>query len=207
MRYNTKGKPIRDDSPYYTEHGTYYEAHYSCSECKYKFSVVSETNPKSAKCPGCPKCKENSAMKSQTKVSGRLKTKEQERDNLQDQIDTRSVPNIGGMNKAYKAHEATMQMVMEDYGMTDINDKPHEGENCVSKLPAHLEKQVNDGFGASFGAAPKLTSNINPAQISLAGMKQINSGAFRDQGDVVAMQQKYGSKPKFNIIGHYEGSK
>lgn len=200
MRYNTNGEVIGEDSSYYKEHSTYYEAHYSCSECKYKFSVISESNPKGAGCPGCPKCKEDSAAKSVSVTKGRMKTQKQMTENNTAMIVSGQGAYISGKSKAFKAHEATMEMVMQDYGLTDINDKPNEGENCVPKLPAHLEKQVNDGFGASFGEAPKLTSNINPAQISLAGMKQINSGMFRDQGDIVAMQQKFGPKPKFNII-------
>lgn len=199
MRYNIHGDLLTEDSNYFTEHGTYYEASYSCSTCSYKFSVISETKPK-GRCPGCPKCKENAAAKGVNVTKGRLKAQK----NLAECPPT--VPNLGGRNAGYKAHDETMKMVMEDYGLTDINDKPYEGENCVPKLPAHLEKQVNDGFGASFGAAPKLTSNINPAQILSTGMKQINSGMFRDQVDVVAMQQKYGPKPKYNIIASHNES-
>lgn len=199
MRYNTKGQIINEESAFYKEHGTYYEAHYACSECAYKFSIISETKPK-GKCPGCPKCKENSAAKGTNVTKGRLKTQKKLQENSEDIITSKKVAYIGGKNSLYKAHEETMKMVMQDYGLTDINDKPYEGENCVPKLPAHLEKQVNDGFGASFGAAPKLTSNINPAKILSTGMDQINTGKFRDQGDVVAMQQKYGPKPKYNFI-------
>lgn len=200
MRYNEDGELITEDSLYYKEHGTYYEAQYACSECKYKFSVVSEVNPKKARCPECPQCAENSAAKGVSITKGRLKTKKQLAANSKDMITSRKAAYIGGKGKGHKAHDETMKMVMEDYGLTDINDRPHEGENCVPKLPHHLEKQVNAGFGANFGAAPKLTSNINASQITSVGMQQINSGKFRDQGDVVAMQQKFGPKPKYRFI-------
>jgi hypothetical protein len=199
MRYNTKGQPISENDPCYQEYGTYFEAHYSCSDCSYVFSVVSESKPK-GRCPGCPKCKEEAAAKGVHVTKGKMKTNKQLLDNSEDMARSRKTPGIAGKSNLYKAHDATMKMVMEDYGLTDINDKPYEGENCVPKLPAHLEKQVNEGFGASFGAAPKLASNINPSVITSTGMKQINSGMFRNQGDVVAMQQKYGPKPKYNFI-------
>lgn len=199
MKYNTKGEIIDENSSYYKEHGTYYEAQYACSICNYAFSVISETNPK-GRCPGCPKCKENSTKKGQNKTLGRLKTEKQLQESHKDIVESGKFPGIGGKSQLYKAHDATMQMVMQDYGLTDINDKPYEGENCVPKLPAHLEKQVNEGFGASFGDVPKLSSNTSAAKISSIGMASINSGKFRDQGDVVAMQQKYVPKPKYNFI-------
>lgn len=199
MRYNIHGELVNEDSSCFKEHGTYYEASYSCSTCAYKFSIISETKPK-GRCPGCPKCKEDSAAKGTSVTKGRMKTQKQRDDMAKDMIASRKTPSLGGKSAAYKAHDATMKMVMEDYGLTDINDKPYEGENCVPKLPHHLEKQVSEGFGASFGDIPKLAGNINPAQISSVGMNNINSGKFRDQGDVVAMQQKYGPKPKYNFI-------
>jgi hypothetical protein len=199
MRYNTAGELITEDSSFYKEYGTYFEAHYSCSDCSYVFSIISETKPK-GRCPGCPKCKESAAEKGVNVTKGRLKTKKALKENSEDMIASKKTASIAGKSNLYKAHDATMKMVMEDYGLTDINDKPYEGENCVPKLPSHLEKQVNDGFGASFGNASKLAGNLNPGMITSTGMKQINSGMFRDQGDVVAMQQKYGPKPKYNFI-------
>ena len=199
MRYNIKGELLNEDSLYFKEHGTYYEAHYSCSTCAYEFSVVSEVKPK-GRCPGCPKCKVNtSPPKSTAKHQGRLHTEQQRQENHEGII-KEGFPAIGGKSSAHKAHDDTMQMVMQDYGLTDINDRPHEGENCVPKLPPHLERQVGSGFGGSFGDVPKIAGNINPATISSVGMQQINSGKFRDQGDVVAMQQKFGPKPKYNFI-------
>lgn len=199
MRYDINGVVIDENSFYYEEHGTYYEAQYACSTCSYVFSVVSEVKPK-GRCPGCPKCKENAAAKGVNVTKGRLKTRKKLQENSEDMIASKKTASIGGKSRAYKAHDATMQMVMEDYGLTDINDRPYEGENCVPKLPPHLEKQVNDGFGASFGDTAKLTSNANAAKIASVGMASINSGKFRDQVDVVAMQQQYGPKPKFNFI-------
>jgi hypothetical protein len=199
MRYNIKGEEIDENSVYFQEHGTYYEAHYCCSTCEYKFSVVSEQNPK-GKCPSCPKCKENSAKKGQNKTSGRLKTKKQLEETSKDMIASKKVAYLGGKSAAHKAHDATMNMVMEDYGLTDINDRPQEGENCVPKLPHHLEQQVNNGFGAGFGQIPKIAGNINPSVITSTGMGQINSGKFRDQGDIVADMQKHAPKPKYNYV-------
>lgn len=201
MRYSTKGKIINDDNPIYNDTGTYYESHYACGICSYKFSVISEEKPTGkGRCPGCPKCKEFSTPKGTSTTKGKLKTKKQLDEAGERMAKTGSMPAQVGKSRLYKAHDATMQMVMEDYGLTDINDKPYEGENCVPKLPPHLEKQVNEGFGASFGDMPKLAGNIDPAKISSVGMSQINSGKFRDQGDVVAMQQKYGAKPKYNFV-------
>lgn len=201
MRYNTKGKLLTENSFYFKKPDTYYEASYVCSDCSYNFSVVSEKKPV-GRCPGCPKCKEENRVKKQnlTTTHGILKTNKQIRARAKKYNDAPTAPKQHGRSGLYKAHDATMQMVMEDYGYTDINDRPNEGENCVPKLPPHLEKQVNEGFGASFGDVPKLGGNIDPAKISSVGMASINSGRFRDQTDVVAMQQNYGPKPKFNFI-------
>ncbi len=202
MRYNTKEEPIDDDDICYKEHNTYFEAYYICSTCSYNFSIISTIKPK-GECPSCPKCKDDPIVKGVNKTKGRVSTKKQLEDNNNDMLISGKTPYISGKNKLYKAHENTMKMVMEDYGFTDINDRPNEGENCVPKLPSHLEKKVNDGFGASFGSIPDIGNNVRAANIASVGMQSINSGKFRDQTDVVALQQKYGAKPKFNFINEH----
>lgn len=197
MRYNTKGELINEGSSCYQEHGTYYESHYSCSDCDYKFSIVTEEKPK-GRCPGCPKCKIESAKKSVDVTRGKLKTQKQIDDNSKDMISSRKVAYIGGKSAAHKAHDATMKMVMEDYNLPDINDRPYEGENCVPKLPHHLEQQVSSAFGGNFGSIPQLAGNISPSALTSAGMSQINSGKFRDQGDIVATMQRNSAPFKYN---------
>lgn len=199
MKYDKNGHLLTENSPFYQEYGTYYEAKYSCSTCSYVFSVVTQERPK-GKGPSCPQCKEHSASKGTNRTKGRLKTQKETQKNVDDIISARQAPSIGGRNTLHKAHDDTMKLVMEDYGLTDINDRPYEGENCVPKLPSHLEEQVGSGFGSNIGNIPQLTSKVNPGVLTSTGMASINSGKFRDQGDVVAMQQKFGPKPKFNII-------
>ena len=180
-----------------------YKTTYECSDCNHIFYVVTDKKP-SGFCPSCPKCQEDSsrnrgAIKSRGKsVSGKT-----DDEKISDVITSRKAPGVGG-SKIGKAHEATMKMVMEDYGLTDINDRPTEGESCAPKLPAHLEQQVNNGFGASFGSmSPKLTGNMSQSMVTSSAMNAINSGQFKNHTDVVAQGQKYLPKPKFNILNEY----
>lgn len=197
----------------------YRKTTYRCSECKLsfdktrKFSVDKYPHgnplPFPSKDPECPQCKKIKRVNLKSSVT----------DDTHKHINPLSVEAnfvggtpespvrsfaMGGTDK-HKAFDLAAKITMEDHQMTDINmgNNLRPGDNCVPKLPAHLEQQVNSVFATQKNnvAGTQATSNLNRSLTA-----QINSGAFKDYGgdrDIVARQQKGGYTVPTTIIGEY----
>lgn len=182
-----------------------YQAKYSCSDCGHIFSVITDHRPR-GRCPSCPECKNNnySTLKSTTK-SNKIYSQDEIDKNRKEIIDSRKAPGFLDPSAKSKAFDMAAEITMQDHGMTDINmgNNLRPGDNCVPKLAAHLEQQVDNVFKTQKNniSGTPATNNLNKTLIN-----QINSGAFKNYGgagDVVARQQKDQYKIPTNIIGEY----
>lgn len=180
-----------------------YRSTYRCSECKSSFEKVTKLLPK--KDPACPICKKLERVKSKSCVSDKthpdLFRKEEIVGGTPD--NPQKTFSMGGSARS-AAFDKTAEIVMKDYGMTDINMNSNlrPGDDCVPKLRPDLEAKVGAGWG---GANKKPVMGQAGSNLNSALTKQINAGAFRGHGDVVARQQKSGIKVPVNVIGEYNG--
>ena len=156
---------------------------FRCSVCGCKFSKKRKT-----RAGGTPKCPEKSCP-----------SHDAERTRPQfDPTAGRAPGKIGGSN-VVKAIDATAEMVMEDYGLTDLRTDVREGETMAPKLPPRLQSMA-DGFfaGGRGGNGKKLP--INTAKIA----RQVNSGSLRQERfgapNAVGMMHERREKPPVRIV-------
>lgn len=105
---------------------------------------------------------------------------------LQEEIETRArnlaamlesgrPPGHIGDNVTVKAVDETANIVMHDYGMTDLKDNIRTGESVAPKLPPHQQKLADGYFG---GSAVAERIGINQRQMNALGRRAM-AGAFR----------------------------
>lgn len=192
-----------------------FKTKYFCSECEGDFYVTTEGRPK-GRCPSCPACKleHQATLKSITQSRGDLEFGEKQREKRAADPDywkggvpgaPAKVFSMGGSNHS-KAIDATAEIVMQDYQMTDINMNTtlRQGDNLVPKLAPELERKVDEVFKSQKPVmGMQQASNLNTTLT-----KQINAGVFKNYGgagDVVARQQAGGYKVPVNIIHEHTG--
>lgn len=196
----------------------YRKTSYKCSECKFsfeklrKFAVSKYPHgtdlPFPRKDPECPQCSKDDRVKFKNSVTtdthGYINP-----DNEEAQISGGTPENpqrsfsMGG-SAGSKAFDKTAEIVMKDYGMTDINmnSNSRDGDNMVPKLRPDLEARVNKGWGNKPNNVMGMQSA--GASINTAITNQINSNSFKGSGDVVARQQKTGYKVPTRFVGEYD---
>lgn len=183
-----------------------YETKYCCDSCNHIFYKITDYDPrkKGGRAPACTECKKKKvATKSQIKVRGDVKpqTEETKSAKINDIIEAKKFPSSGKSNFT-KAMDETAKIVMEDYGMTNLNDNLREGDNMVPKLRPDLEEKVGKGFGSNqknnvMGMAG---NNLNNSIKSM-----INSNKFANQTNTVDRAMSVVAKPTTRIIGEYTG--
>lgn len=182
-----------------------FETKYSCTDCNDVFFVITENRPK-GRCPACPKCKQKhperrSISKSNITYSQELLDKRHE-----EIVNSKKAPSVGGSNFT-KAMDSTAEIVMQDYGLTNLQDNLRAGDSMAPKLSHELERKVDQVFKPQkpIMGAPAATSMNNSL------MRQINAGAFKGYGgasDVVARQQNSGIRMPTNVLfEHQRGDK
>ena len=183
-----------------------FSAKYRCSDCQHEFERVTERDPrKGGRAPSCPECKKNKhpTIKSISKSNIEY-TQEKLDKNQQEITESKKFPAMGQSIRT-KAIDATAEIVMKDYGMTDVNigTNLREGDNCAPKLRPDLEQKVDSVFKPQ---PNKVMGMQHSSNINRALMQQINSGAFKNQGgynDVVAKATV--KKMPTTVIGEYNG--
>lgn len=189
-----------------------FDTEYLHEECGSIFRVLTEFDPRKAqgyRVPRCPRCKEAKRRtrvapknKSRIVVSGDVKKyAERKDDRMQDMIAAGKPPSSGPSARS-RAFDATAEIVMEDYGMTniDMNSNLREGDNSVPKLRPDLEKQVDSVFKSQ---GNKVIGMGGSSQLNTAITNQINSGMFKGYGDVVQRQQESGIRVPVNVIAEH----
>lgn len=121
-----------------------YLSSYRCTDCKHTYERVTHYLPK--KNPACPECKQAVRIKNKGVVSENSPAFDN--GGLQGIIDFGQAPSVGG-SVGVKAVDATAELVMKDYGMTDLNMGSHTkpGDTCAPKLAPHLQSQADGMFG------------------------------------------------------------
>ena len=138
---------------------------FQCRKCGHEFSRVYKATP--VKDPKCPNrsCAEASEL-AQAK---------REIENLRRMLAEGKPPAQIGKNVTVKAVDATAEIVMEDYGLTNLRDNVREGENMAPKLPAPQQAAADSYFspkkvGKAIGLDARKTALLQNAAIN---------GAFR----------------------------
>ncbi len=166
-----------------------YRSTYRCTDCNYNYERITHYLPK--KEPACPVCKKTKRVKSKGVVSENMPGFDN--GGIQSMIDSNKAPSVGG-SIAVRAVDETAKMVMEDYGMTDLNmgSTTRAGDTCAPKLAPHLQAQADSMFGNTKSTSMKVKDINTGRYVNLdAGKsramstfqqkltKKINSGALR----------------------------
>lgn len=190
----------------------YRKTTYKCGSCRLifdklrKFSIekypLGTDLPFPSRSPDCPQCKKMEKVNFKNSVTDKTHNLAPD-DNIRDMCESRQAPSMGMSNRS-KAFDATAEMVMQDYDMSDINMNSNMrlGDTCVPKLAPHLEQKVDEVFKPQTNKAAGINGNI----LNKTLINQINAGVFRSYGgasDVVARQQNSGISVPTKIIHEY----
>lgn len=143
-----------------------YRVFCSCDRCGVEFSYV--TTRLTEKNRACPRraCK-TAAHKEEVM---------REAHNIAQMLEEQRPPGHIGESVVVKAVDETAKIVMQDYGMTNLQDNIRTGDAIAPKLPGPMQKAA-DGFFD--GGAVKGRANIrSEKQAQLMGRRAI-AGAFR----------------------------
>lgn len=131
---------------------------FRCRDCGHKWTryIVTET-PWDIHAPGCPKCK---------------KARKQ-RDGLDEIIASGRGPAIGGASIQNRAIDATAEMVMQDYGLTDLKSpgELRRGESQAPRLPPAMQTAADNMFSPKKALSAVGMDRVAPlvARAALAG--------------------------------------
>src|SRR5208282_3179554 len=115
-----------------------YRQWFRCPECGHKYASHWAKSPpkKDLPCPR-PTCATERDLR-QTKADNQR---------LLAMLAEQRAPGLIGANVTVRAVDATAEMVMKDYGMTDLRDNIREGESMAPKLPPAAQAAA-DGYFA-----------------------------------------------------------
>lgn len=183
-----------------------YKSSYKCSECKSQFEKITKNFPK--KDPNCPKCRRNNRVNSKSCVSD--KTHNLDADSrVQEMIDSKRPPSMGKSNFT-KAMDATAEIVMKDYNMTDLQDNLRAGDSMAPKLQGSdatgvsLESRVDQVFKPQ---ANKVMGMQGANSLNKALTGQINAGKYASQSgqrDITQRAQNSGYKVPTNVLYEHQ---
>lgn len=165
---------------------------YRCGECKHEWRRVVKEIPKSD--PKCPECRKAKRIRTKSIVS----TDTHDFDGMESIISSGKAPGVNGSNIA-KAMDATANMVMQDYGMSNLNDARKAGDVMAPKLPPVQQARADAMF-----AGRKKGMLQNGSQVNMQAMmgRQAMAGKFKPDADrnPVQMTHEARTKPKVNIV-------
>lgn len=123
--------------------------------------------------PPCPKRACRDAMI--------LESAERENARLRQMLEEGKAPAHVGANTQVRAIDATANIVMKDYGMTDLKDNIRPGESAVAPLPPAQQKAADNYFGG--GASPVIgqsrQKSLSQRQMDLIGRRAMAGGYAR----------------------------
>ena len=189
---HTDTEPVVSDN--YFE-PTMYRISYRCEKCGHTWIRTLKAVPK--KDPPCPsaKCEERS----------RVQQLERENANLQRMLQDGAGPAHIGHKNVVKAVDATANMVMQDYGMTDLRDNLRPGDTMAPKLPGPQQAMADNYFGGQKTKGVNLMDGraieITKKQTDLLGRRAI-AGAFRGMAvppSIVTPHARAGDSPLVRV--------
>lgn len=161
-----------------------YRIRYRCDKCGHEWSRTYKCIP--AKDPACPNksCAEQSEIEELRRQVA----------NLTRMLESGTPPAQIGRNVKTKAVDATADIVMSDYKLTDLKDSIRPGESMAPKLPPAQQAAADNYFG---GGAMK-AAGISAKQASLLGRRAI-AGAYRNMAvppsTIMPQQVRSGNSP------------
>ena len=153
-----------------------YRVNYRCRDCghKWKSRWLKAVPYKDPPCPN-PSCAEVRQLR-QTQI---------ENQRLRAMLEEQRAPAQIGDKTIVKAVDQTAEMVMQDYGMTDLKDNIREGESMAPKLPGPAQAAADNYFQAArpakavdFGTGRMRT--IQAKHLNMIGERAMK-GAYRRQ--------------------------
>lgn len=156
-----------------------YRVTYECERCGKSFARVYKSVP--AHDPPCPRfeCREAVAVEAKDREIARLNA----------MLESQQPPALIGANNAVKAVDATADIVMQDYSLTDLKDNIRQGEAVAPSLPPQQQKMADAYFGGGTAKVPDFATNqmrpVNKRQMDLVGRRAM-AGAYRS----MAVNQK-----------------
>lgn len=110
---------------------------------------------------------------------------------------TGKAPAVGG-SQVTRAVDATAEIVMEDYGMTNLRDDSREGESAAPKLAPRLQDMADNMFTRRPARGAPGLMNMNPRSVMSAAV----NGRFNtpDTVNPIAIQHARKDKPPVRII-------
>jgi hypothetical protein len=168
-----------------------FEVSLRCKECGHEYVRVmrarNEVELGKKSNPPCPRCKK------QRPVTPPV-----------DWTDARP-PAINGA-PSVRAIDTTAEIVMQDHGLTDLQDRARPGEIQTPKLAPHLQAQVDNFFAGGIKAPSRRPIKIGGlTPDSPAFRKAVLGGAFAsggaaEAGEAIAQQHRRRSLPNVTII-------
>ena len=155
-----------------------------CTACRHKYRRTMTAADESALAdmpdPPCPKCSAPAPVARGMDVSAG------------------KAPAVGG-SLAVRAVDTTAEIVMQDYGMTDLRSDVREGESAAPKLPPKLQEAADNMFG---GGARRGRMGGVMGMSTQAVIKSAVAGRFMtpDTVNPIAMSHGKRERPPVNII-------
>lgn len=165
-----------------------YKHSWRCRSCGDRFHTIRLTADAEGMNPRCPK----NACKGKSKPSFQ--------EDVGMDVAAGRAPGVVGANVQVKAYDSSMEIAMQDHGMTDIQDHRYQGESTAPKLPTHLQQQADAFWGSSQKKQKARTGNVDLSPIFGSRATPATTGAqFKaDSGSLIApiLQHKpQGSSP------------
>lgn len=156
-----------------------------CNRCGKTYSYVT-TNP-AREDPPCPKkrCKE---ARLNEEIERRAR-------NMAKIIEEQRAPATIGDKVGVKAIDKTAEIVMADYGMTNLQDNLRPGDTMAPKLPGPMQQAADSMF-----SAPQVKGNSALARRMNARVQRALAG-----GSQVSVNPNMATPPKINTIGNFQG--
>lgn len=149
-----------------------YKVSFECELCGHHWTRTFKSIPR--KDPPCPsrRCiadQETAALRA-------------EMANLKQMLEEQRAPGHIGANNLVRAWDVTQNLVAEDYKVTNLNDRPHEGESMAPKLEPRLQSAADNFFGGGKSKGPVIGQSRQEA-IRQNVMKKLSAravaGAYR----------------------------
>ena len=144
-----------------------YKITYRCTRCGHEYSRI--TTKLDRKDPPCPKM--------ECRVARAVEEKAIADENLRQMLEERRPPGQLIQSNAIKAVDATAEIVMKDYGLTNLQDNLRYGDAAAPKLPP-AQQRAADAFFSGAEVARQAGGSRLQSRVKAMGAQAI-AGAFR----------------------------
>jgi hypothetical protein len=120
-----------------------------CKSCKHKYkrvvTVDEGENVADVPDPPCPKCQQKAKRTDAYETASAPIA----HNGMEGIIGNGKAPGIVGNNNTVRAIDKTAEIVMQDYGLSNLKDRVYQGESLVPPLPPAMQKSADNFFGSS----------------------------------------------------------